>query len=77
MDEQQKKNKWSDDVMIQIPLRKFVKMKTKIIKLDQEAMEERRSRYNLYRELDEAKDTIKKLKEQIAEMIGMEGEENK
>lgn len=72
MDE--KKTKWSDDVMIQIPLRKFVKMKTKIIKLDQEAMEERRSRYNLYRELDEAKDTIKKLKEQIAEMIGMEGD---
>lgn len=76
MDEQQKKTKWSDEVMIQIPLRKFVKMKTKIIKLDQEAMEERRSRYNLYRELDEAKDTIKKLKEQIAEMIGMEGEES-
>ena len=74
MDEQQKKTKWSDDVMIQIPLRKFVKMKTKIIKLDQEAMEERRSRYNLYRELDEAKETIKKLKEQIAEMIGMEGD---
>lgn len=74
MDE--KKTKWSDDVMIQIPLRKFVKMKTKIIKLDQEAMEERRSRYNLYRELDEAKETIKKLKEQIAEMIGMEGEDN-
>lgn len=72
MDE--KKTKWSDDVMIQIPLRKFVKMKTKIIKLDQEAMEERRSRYNLYRELDEAKETIKKLKEQIAEMIGMEGD---
>ncbi len=75
MDE--KKTKWSDDVMIQIPLRKFVKMKTKIIKLEQEVSEVRHSKYELYSDLDEAKDTIKKLKEQIAEMIGMEGEENK
>ena len=67
---EEKKTSWMDDVMIEIPLKKFVKMKEKILRQEQEITDKRHNYYELRSQYD-------KLKEDYQKVLGIkEGEAN-
>lgn len=67
---EEKKTSWMDDVMIEIPLKKFVKMKEKILRQEQEITDKRHNYYELRSQYD-------KLKEDYQKVLGIkEGESN-
>ena len=67
---EEKKTSWMDDVMIEIPLKKFVKMKEKILRQEQEITDKRHNYYELKMQYD-------KLKEDYQKVLGIkEGESN-
>lgn len=70
MDEEKKKS-WMDDVMIEVPLKKFIKMKMKILNQENEITERRHNYYELRTQYE-------KLKEAYQEVLGVkEGDDKK
>ena len=67
--EEEKKTSWMDDITIEIPLKKFVKMKKKIYEQEQEITEKRHNYYEL-------KMQYEKLKEAYQEVLGVKEGEN-
>lgn len=68
--EEEKKKSWMDDVMIEVPLKKFIKMKTKIINQEQEIADRRHNYYELQSQYD-------RLKEDYQKILGVTSEEGK
>lgn len=64
--------KWTDDVTIPVPLTKFLKMKEKIFKLEQEVEKAKNMEMKEFSRRMEAERTITQLKDQIKEMLGIE-----
>lgn len=69
---EEKKTSWMDDITIEIPLKKFVKMKKKIYEQEQEITDKRHNYYEL-------KMQYGKLKEDYQKVLGIkeEGDDGK
>lgn len=68
--EEEKKKSWMDDLMIEVPLKKFIKMKTKILKYEQEITDRRHNYYELQSRYDSLKADYQKI-------LGVTSEEGK
>ena len=68
--EEEKKKSWMDDLMIEVPLKKFIKMKTKILKYEQDIADRRHNYYELQSRYD-------RLKEDYQKILGVTSEEGK
>lgn len=66
--------KWTDDVLVPVPLTKFMKMKTKIAKLENKVKEADSKKYEYMRQAMDAEDKFKKIKADYEKLLGINKE---
>ena len=66
--------KWTDDVVVPVPLTKFMKMKTKIAKLENKVKEADSKKYEYMRQAMDAEDKFKKIKADYEKLLGIDKE---
>lgn len=71
----EKNRKWTDDVVVPVPLTKFLKMKSKIVKLEHEIKEQEHKRYEYMRQAMDAEDRFKAIKADYEKLLGISKEE--
>ena len=64
--------KWTDDITIPVPLNEFLKLKEKIMELEQSFKDAKAEEMKEFSRRMEAERTITQLKDQIKEMLGIE-----
>lgn len=64
--------KWTEDITVPVPLNEYLKMKKKIMTLKQKAKDAKDAEMKEWSKRREAEETIKQLKDQIKEMLGIE-----
>lgn len=64
--------KWTEDITIPVPLNEYLKMKKKIMKLEQSVKDAKAEEMKEFSKRREAEKTIDQLKDQIKEMLGIE-----
>lgn len=69
--------KWTDDVVVPVPLTKFMKMKTKIAKLENKVKEADSKKYEYMRQAMDAEDKFKKIKADYEKLLGIDKEGEK
>lgn len=69
--------KWTDDVVVPVPLTKFLKMKSKIVKLEHEIKEQEHKRYEYMRQAMDAEDKYKRIKADYEKLLGIDKEGEK
>ncbi len=70
----EKNKRWTDDVVIPVPLTKFMKMKTKIAKLENKVKEADSKKYEYMRQAMDAEDKFKKIKADYEKLLGIDEE---
>lgn len=70
----ERKKRWTDDVVIPVPLKKFMKMKTKIAKLENKVKEADSKKYDYMRQAMDAEDKFKRLKADYEKILGIDKE---
>lgn len=70
----EKNKRWTDDVVIPVPLTKFMKMKTKIAKLENKVKEADSKKYEYMRQAMDAEDKFKKIKADYEKLLGIDKE---
>lgn len=73
----EKNKRWTDDVVIPVPLTKFMKMKTKIAKLENKVKEADSKKYEYMRQAMDAEDKFKKIKADYEKLLGIDKEGEK
>lgn len=66
--------KWTDDILVPVPLTKFMKMKTKIAKLKNKVKEADSKKYEYMRQAMDAEDKFKKIKADYEILLGINKE---
>lgn len=66
--------KWTDDVVVPVPLTKFMKMKTKIAKLENKVKEADSKKYEYMRQAMDAEDKFKRIKADYEILLGINKE---
>ena len=76
---EQKESKWTDDIIINISLTKFLKMKKKIAKLELKCEKEHDKYWDMWRKHDRLEDQFNKLKADYQKVLGIteEGDDGK
>lgn len=64
--------KWTEDITIPVPLNEYLKMKKKILTLKQNVKDAKDAETKEWSKRREAEETIKQLKDQIKEMLGID-----
>lgn len=64
--------KWTEDITIPVPLDEYLKMKKKILTLKQNVKDAKDAETKEWSKRREAEETIKQLKDQIKEMLGID-----
>ena len=64
--------KWTEDITIPVPLNEYLKMKKKIMKLEQNVKDAKDAETKEWSKRRQAEETIAQLKDQIKEMLGIE-----
>lgn len=64
--------KWTEDITIPVPLNEYLKMKKKIMKLEQSVKDAKAEEMKEFSKRRQAEETIAQLKDQIKEMLGIE-----
>lgn len=73
----EKNKRWTDDVVIPVPLTKFMKMKTKITKLETKVKEADSKKYDYMRQAMDAEDKYKRIKADYEKLLGIDKEGEK
>ena len=75
--EEQKKEKWTDDISINIPLTEFLKLKDKIEKWKKKAADNDRRYWDEWHRANEAERAYKALKADYEKLLGVKADDAK